>query len=280
MEVRTVQAYETMAIRAARRAGDLIRSGLGRTRLVETKSGAHDLITDVDRAAEKAILTELRASGSQAPMLGEEGSGGPEAPTLADALERLPEVWIVDPLDGTTNFVHGWPVSTVSIAYARHGQLQVGVIYDPYRDEMFTARAGAGTRLNGEPVRVDRCARLSDALLATGFPTDVEWRQCNVEGLRALAPHVRNLRAAGSAALHLAWTACGRLSGFWENNLNPWDLAAGALLVQEAGGVATDTLGRPYALSTRHIVATAGPIQDQVLYYLRAAGATGIACTG
>lgn len=270
-----MEAYEVAAVRAARRAGELIRAARGRIAGYSTKSGDHDLVTEVDRAAEAAIVAELQAACPGVPVLGEEGTAGAGAPTLADALDQLPELWAVDPLDGTTNFVHGWPISTVSIAYARSGQVQAAVVYDPYRDELFTARAGAGAFLNGAPIRVDACAVPRDALLSTGFPTDLGWRRCNVEGLRALAPHVRNIRALGSAALHLAWTACGRLSGFWENNLNAWDLAAGALLVQEAGGRVTDTLGRPYRLQTRHVLATCGPIHGGLLLLLQDAGATG-----
>lgn len=270
-----MHAYEEAAVRAARQAGELIRARLGQARRVDTKSGARDLVTEVDRASEAAILGTLREAFPQVPILGEEGVSGAGAPTVADELDALPELWAVDPLDGTTNFVHGWPFVAVSIAYARRGELLVGVVYDPFRDELFTARAGAGARLNGEPVQVDGCRRLADAMLATGFSPDPEWRRCNVEGLRALAPHVRTLRAAGSAALHLAWTACGRLSGFWENQLSPWDMAAGALLVREAGGRVTDTIGRPYRLATRHIAATSGAIHDELLYFLHEAGCTG-----
>lgn len=268
-----LERAKAAAEEAARRAGELIRTSLGRVAAYETKSNAHDLVTEVDRRSEAIIGEVLRSAFPDVPVVGEEAVAAD--PSLLEELPARPWVWVVDPLDGTTNFVHGLTPSSVSIALARRGDPVVGVVYDPYRDEIFTAVAGRGATGNGAPLRVDGTVRLADALLATGFPTQGDARRANVAGLRALSAVVRNLRAYGSAALHLAYVACGRLTGFWELQLNPWDLAAGALLVREAGGRVTDTLGRPYTLATRHVVATSGRIHDEVLYLLREAGATG-----
>lgn len=268
-------AYLAAATRAARRAGELIRAGRPDPADVQTKGNVFDLVTAVDHAAEREIIAELRLATPDAAILGEEGQDGTGAPAAGDPLGRFAELWLVDPLDGTANFVHGVPFAAVSIALAQRGQLQTAVVYDPNRDELFAAARGQGATLNGRPVRVEPAAALAQAMLATGFSARAWSRHANVEGLRALSPHVRNIRAMGSAALHLAYVACGRLSGFWEVLLAPWDMAAGVLLVQEAGGRVTDTLGRPYELSTQHIVATCGPIHAETLFILHEAGATG-----
>jgi myo-inositol-1(or 4)-monophosphatase len=182
----------------------------------------------------------------------------------------------VDPIDGTTNFVHGFPGCSVSIALAYRGEVIVGVIYDPLHDEMFTASKNQGAFLNGNPIQVSKEDSLAISLLATGFPGDKQWaREVNLRGMAALVPICRNIRAVGSAALHLAYVACGRLSGFWEIDLNAWDLAAGSLIVQEAGGNVTDTLGSEYALDVRHIAATNGKIHNELVRVLKQADATG-----
>lgn len=265
-------AHLQVAVEAARAAGDLIRRALGRIDGYDTKSGPSDLVTEVDRASEDLIRRRLREAFPDIPVVGEEWAFGRD---LDEELRRGPELWLVDPLDGTANFVHGLAASAVSIALVRDGEPVVGVVYDPYRDELFTARAGEGAWLGERRLRVGPCGRLADAMLATGFPSQSPYRQAAVDGVRALVPAIRNLRNFGSAATHLAYVAAGRLSGFWEVNLSPWDMAAGALLVREAGGRVTDTLGRPYTAATRHIVATCGPIHDAVLRLLRDAGATG-----
>ncbi|GAX90200.1 inositol monophosphatase family protein [Effusibacillus lacus] len=271
--------FTSVAEAAAREAGHLIRDRIGRAREVGEKTSNVDLVTEVDKQSEAVIRTELLAAFPEHKILGEEGVA-PGSAASAEALAKALSaeyLWIVDPIDGTTNFVHGFPGCTVSIALAHRGEVIAGVIYDPLRDEMFSARRGGGAYMNGEPIHVSEEETLSVSLLATGFPGDREWaREVNLRGMAALTPVCRNIRAAGSAALHMAYVACGRLSGFWEIDLNAWDLAAGSLLVQEAGGRVTDTEGNEYNLEVRHIAATNGHIHNQLIRVLEQADATGL----
>ncbi|WP_018130922.1 inositol monophosphatase family protein [Effusibacillus pohliae] len=270
--------FAAVAEAAAREAGNLIRERIGQAREVGEKTSKVDLVTEVDKQSESVIRTELLAAFPEHKILGEEGVA-PGSQASAEALSKALSaeyLWIVDPIDGTTNFVHGYPGCTVSIALAHRGEVIVGVIYDPLRDEMFTARRNAGAYRNGQRISVSKEYDLQVSLLATGFPGDRGWaRDVNMRGIAALSPLCRNIRAAGSAALHLAYVACGRLSGFWEIDLNAWDLAAGSLLVQEAGGEVTDTEGDPYTLEVRHIVATNGHIHDDLIRVLKQADGTG-----
>ncbi|MFC4077155.1 inositol monophosphatase family protein [Salinithrix halophila] len=266
------------AIQAAKEAGKLIREKVYVSKRVDRKSSAHDLVTEVDKASEELVREMILSRHPDHAILGEEGvAAGVEASKQALEEHRAYEaLWVVDPIDGTTNFVHGFPFFCVSIAFARNQEVVAGVIYDPMQDDLFTAEKGKGAFLNGERITVSREKTLPESLLATGFPTDARGvRQVNTEAILKLAPQVRNVRAAGSAALHLACVAAGRLTGFWELELNAWDLAAGALLIQEAGGHVTDTLGRPYDLGVRHILATNGHVHDDVLQALKEAGSTG-----
>lgn len=209
-------------------------------------------------------------------FLGEEGvEPGPEASTKAlHNVKDADYLWIVDPVDGTTNFVHGFPFFSVSIALAHRGEVLVGVVYDPMRDELFVAEKGKGAYVHGRKMSVSDEAALGESLIATGFPPDPHYAQpLNMKGLQALVPQVRNIRSGGSAALHLAYVAAGRLSGFWEIGLNAWDLSAGALLVAESGGKVTDTSGTSYHLGVRNVLATNGHIHDAMLEQLNKAGA-------
>jgi myo-inositol-1(or 4)-monophosphatase len=185
-------------------------------------------------------------------------------------------LWIVDPIDGTTNFVHGFPFFTVSIALAYKGEVIVGVIYDPSHDELFVAEKGKGAYVKGKRMSVSSETKLIDSLVGSGFPADRSYAlPINLKGIEAIAPKVRNIRMAGSAALHLAYVAAGRLSGFWEIGLNSWDIAAGSLLIQEAGGKVTDTEGKPYSLAVRNVMATNKWIHQELQDELAQNGATG-----
>jgi myo-inositol-1(or 4)-monophosphatase len=266
------------AIEAAKEAGRLIRERVETAKRVETKYSAHDLVTEVDRQAEEIIRQVLLKAHPDHAILGEEGvAPGPEASREAlEAHRDYENLWIVDPIDGTTNFVHGFPYFCVSIALARRGTVELGLIYDPMRDECFTAVRGEGARLNGEPIRVSEDDTLGMSLVATGFPADYKGaRKANTAGLIRLSSRCRNIRTAGSAALHMAYVAAGRLTAFWELELNAWDLAAGSLLVEEAGGRVTDTRGTPYHIGVRHVLATNGRIHEAMLEELKAAEATG-----
>lgn len=178
-------------------------------------------------------------------------------------------LWIVDPIDGTTNFVHGMPLSMPSIAATYQGEVMIGVIYDPHRDELFTATRGGGSFLNGNPIHVGLQSTLGDAVVAMGSPPAEESMAMSLRGVQALMPKVRTIRMIGSAALMLAWVANGRLTAYWEYDLSSWDISAGALLIQEAGGKFTDLAGVDFTLRTRKICATNGKIHDELLGVLR-----------
>jgi len=229
--------------------------------------GDVDLVTEADRAVEKLVRTQLGEVFPEHGIYGEEGTR-----------ERLEAEfrWYVDPLDGTTNFAHGFPQFCVSMGLEHRpagtrpdqdGTLVAGVIYDPMRDELFTAERGHGTQLNGNPVRVSRIAELAEALLSTGFPSRKRHSSPNVHFYHEFTLRSHGVRRAGSAALDLAYVACGRMEAFWEFNLNPWDTAAGILLVEEAGGRVTDFSGAPVQLASDEVLASNGLIHDELIAF-------------
>jgi myo-inositol-1(or 4)-monophosphatase len=233
----------------AREAGALLMDHFSRRVIIEYK-GDVDLVTAADRASEKLIVERLRGRWPEHDIVGEEG-------TRSDTGAEYR--WYVDPLDGTTNFAHGYPVFCVSIALVRKDeQLEVGVLYDPTRDEMFAAERGQGATLNGKPIHVSRTETLAESLLGTGFPSHKRHKNPNIHFYQQLTLRSHGVRRAGSAALDLANVACGRYDGFWEFNLNPWDTAAGALLVQESGGIVTRFDGSPFRLDSREVLASNG----------------------
>src|SRR5690606_8544812 len=216
-----------------------------------------------DKGSERLIRNLISTHFPQHAFLGEEGvEPGAEASSKAIASAKDAEyLWIVDPIDGTTNYIHGFPYYCISIALAHKGEVIVGVIYDPSSDELFVAEKGKGAYVHGKRLAVSKEKTLSESLLASGFPTDHSYAlPLNLKSIVHLAPKVRNIRSVGSAALHLAHLAAGRLSGFWEYNLNAWDLAAGALILQEAGGEISDVEGNSYQLEVRNVVASNGHI--------------------
>lgn len=251
-----------VAVEAARSAGRFLREAFTRPRHVGRK-GPKDLVTDADRRAEQLILTCIR-------------NHFPDHRILAEETGVLPGVsgitWVVDPLDGTTNYAHGYPCFAVSIAACADGTLLAGAVYDPMRDEMFTAQRGGGAFLNGTPVRVSTTDALSEALVATGFPYDMSGagRQ-SLNQFVALALRSQEIRRAGSAALDLCAVACGRFDAYWEIGIDSWDIAAGALMVQEAGGRVTGFTGKPVDLTRREVLATNGTLHPQMIEALAAA---------
>lgn len=273
------KSFTAVAINTAAKAGQWIKTKLGDINHVGTKYSAQDLVTEVDKGSEKLIRNLIMTHFPNHSILGEEGvEPGPEASTKA--LQEMSDeeyLWIVDPIDGTTNFVHGFPFYSVSIALAHKGEVIVGVVYDPSRDELFVAEKGKGAYMHGKKTEVSEDETLLTSLIATGFPADRDGAlPINLKGVQALSPKVRNIRVAGSAALHLAYVAAGRLSGFWEIGLNAWDIAAGALLIQESGGRVTDTEGKPYHLGVRNVMATNGRIHEELQHELAVAEATGL----
>ena len=248
----------------AREAGGRLREFLAQG--VETEyKGDVDLVTVADRTVEKLIRERLAEAFPEHGVYGEEGT--------RDRMEGEFR-WYVDPLDGTTNFAHGFPQFCVSMGLEQRqpgmppeqdGTLAAAVIYDPMRDELFTAERGQGAWLNGRPMRVSRIPELAEALLSTGFPSRKRHASPNVHFYHEFTLRSHGVRRAGSAALDLAYVACGRLEAFWEFNLNPWDTAAGILLVEEAGGRVTDFAGNPFKLDSREILASNGLIQAELV---------------
>ena len=254
----TYHSYLTTALQAARAAGTLLRRYAGRPRRVDHKGSFIDLVTEVDRAAERLIYDRIHRRFPAHGFLGEEQ-------TRADGA-RSGVRWIVDPIDGTTNFVHGVPIFAVSIGVERHGRLVAGVVYDPMRREAFTALAGRGAWLNGRPMHVSRARRLEDALLSTGFSP--RFRRDPAPFLARFVDFQcvsHAVRRNGSTAISLAYVAAGRLDGFWESDVHPWDSAAGLLLVREAGGRVTDYHGRPATADTSDLVASNGRLHRRML---------------
>lgn len=237
--------------RIAAEAGTLLMSRFGQALSVELK-GEVDLVTEMDRRSEALIVSRLSQEFPGTAVLAEEGERG------QDAGEGL---WIVDPLDGTTNYAHGFPVFAVSIAFERAGILELGVVFDPTRGESFAAARGGGARLNGRPLSVSRRDNLGQSLLATGFPYDIRTSdRDNLAEFGLFARRARGIRRAGAAALDLAYVAAGRFDGFWEEKLSPWDVAAGALLVTEAGGTVTGYGGEPPVIRSGRLIASNGQI--------------------
>jgi myo-inositol-1(or 4)-monophosphatase len=268
------KSFTAVAVNCAAKAGEWIKSKMGNFTQLDTKYSMNDLVTEVDKGAERMIRNLINTHFPTHSFLGEEGvEPGPEA--SAKALQDMSDseyLWIVDPVDGTTNYVHGFPFFSVSIALAHRGKVIVGVVYDPSRDELFVAERGKGAYVHGRKMKVSEENTLSQSLIATGFPPDLHVAlPANMKGVQALAPKVRNLRIAGSAALHLAYVAAGRLSGFWEYSLSSWDIAAGSLLVEEAGGRMSDIAGEPYHLGVRNVSASNGRIHDELLEELKLA---------
>lgn len=266
------KSFTAVAVNMASKAGEYIKSKLGQAANVQIKTTPHDLVTEVDKGAETLIRNLIQTYFPTHAILGEEGvAPGAEASRLAlESVGGAEYVWVVDPIDGTTNFIHGLPYYSVSIALAHRGEVIVGVVYDPSRDELFVAEKGKGAYVHGKRMKVSPEERLADSLVATGFPTErAHALPAALKQIGAVAPKVRNVRALGSAALHLAYVADGRLTGFWEANLNAWDLAAGMLLVHEAGGKVTDMDGGAYRLAVRDVAATNGRVHDELLDALR-----------
>jgi len=249
-------------VRAARRAGSIInRASLDGGELRVRSKQANDFVTQVDSAAEEAIIETVRRAYPDHGFLAEEsGAEAPQAET----------VWIIDPLDGTTNFIHGFPQYCVSIGVRHRGALAHAVVYDPGRNELFTASKGRGAFLNDRRVRVSKCTRLDEALVGTGFPFKELSRLERYAGqLKKLMQSSSGVRRAGAAALDLAYVACGRLDAFWEMGLSPWDMAAGALLVLEAGGLVSDLQGEQSYMASGDICAATPKVLPALLDALR-----------
>ncbi len=250
------------AIETARDAGRVLLEKFGRIESV-TKKGDINLVTEADLASEALIVERIKSHFPRHAILAEEA--GNAVVTGEDGGHK----WIIDPLDGTTNYAHGYPCFCVTIALEHEGEVVLGVTYDPTRDELFTAEKGRGATLNGKPIRVSRTDELGNALLVTGFPYDIKHREKFARHLTEFLLTSRGVRRDGSAAIDLAYVACGRFDGFWEEGLNPWDVAAGKLLIEEAGGTVSNYDGSPFSIYTPPIVASNGTIHAEMLAVLR-----------
>lgn len=255
-----------IAVKAARRAANIInRASMQLDLLTVESKQPNDFVTEVDRAAENAIIEVLREAYPDHAILAEES--GHSGAAAADS----EFVWIIDPLDGTTNFIHDFPQYAVSIAQTKNGTLEHAVVFDPLRNELFTASRGSGAFLNDRRIRVSRRIRLSEALLGTGFPfRDLSQIDAYLNTFKELTKKTAGIRRAGAAALDLAYVAAGRLDGFWESGLSAWDMAAGALLVLEAGGLVSDFSGEAGYLDAGKIVAGTPKVFGQLLPVVQA----------
>ena len=250
-----------VAVEAARAAGHLLLAEMDGPRRIASKGSPIDLVTEMDARAEALIVDRLRGAFPDDAVLTEEAGLHPG---------RSGRRWIVDPLDGTTNYAHGLPVFAVAIALEVDGRLTLGVAFDPTRGELFVASRGGGATLNDRPLAVSTTADLDRSLLTTGFPYDIrETADTNLREYGVFSLRARAVRRMGSAVIDLAWVAAGRFDGYWELRLGPWDAAAGALLVEEAGGRVTGLDAGPLDLAAPSIVATNGRIHDAVLAVLR-----------
>src|SRR5215470_1494496 len=248
--------YLEAAAEIAREAGSLLGNYFERRVAFELK-GEFDLVTEADRASEKLVVEKLRVYFPSHTIVAEEGSTHPGSSEYR---------WYVDPLDGTTNFAHSFPMFNVTLGLERADEVIAGVIYDPLRQEMFTAERGGGAYLNNRRIRVSSTKSLSDSLASTGFPSRKRHHNVNIHFYYQLAMASHGVRRTGSAALDLAYVACGRLDFFWEFGLKPWDQAAGTLLVREAGGKVSDMKGSSHSVSaSEHLLADNGLLHEQVL---------------
>ncbi len=253
--------YLNVAIEASKEAGRFLKINLGKVKNIQTKKEEINLVTEIDKETEKKIVEFIKSKFPHHSILAEESG---------EAKLDSGYKWIIDPLDGTTNYTHSFPVFCVSIALEHKGEVILGVIYDPNFDELFWAEKGKGAFLNGKKISVSRTDKLIKSMLATGFPYNVRENPDNcIEHFVNFLMEAQAIRRLGSAALDLAYVACGRLDGFWEVNLNPWDVAAGKIIIEEAGGKVTDFYGNKFSIYTKGIVASNGLIHEQMLEVIK-----------
>jgi myo-inositol-1(or 4)-monophosphatase len=254
-----MENVKEVAFKAAREAGAILRERVGKIENLDYKS-AFNIVTDVDKASEKHILGLIRDAFPDHQIIAEETGEHKTSSTSR---------WLVDPLDGTTNFAHAYPFFSVSIGFEDSGEQQFGVVFNPMSNELFWAERGKGAFLNDTPIKVSSTAKLEASLLATGFPPDSAIAKINnMAEFARLTDLTHGVRRDASAALDLSFVACGRLDGYWEVKLGPWDVGAGTLIVREAGGTVTDLVGGPFDMFVGHITATNGKIHQELVEQL------------
>lgn len=249
-----------VAISASREAGEYAREHIAKIKEVAHKGAHTNLVTDVDKTCEKVIVDKVRKSFPSHSILAEEGGEEKKGGSFT---------WIIDPLDGTTNYTHGLPIYCVSIAVAESDSVKLGAIYDPSRDELFTAEEGKGAFLNGKRIQASRADKIMDSLIVTGFAYNIKGKIANMEYFKIMLEKAQAVRRLGSAALDLSYVACGRFDGFWELGLSPWDMAAGQLIVKEAGGTVTMLNGDEFDMSKKEVLATNGKIHKEMITLLK-----------
>jgi myo-inositol-1(or 4)-monophosphatase len=255
--------YLQFAVELARAAGDILKHYANREKFVELK-GRANLVTAADKESEALIIDAIRRRYPEHSILAEESGA-----VSGQRGESGPGKWIIDPLDGTTNFAHQYPFYCVSIAFEREGRIECGAVFDPVRDEMFSGAVGRGAFVNDERLCVSDAARLADSLLITGFPYNMRERiDLHVGQFRDFLLESQAVRRGGSAALDLCYVAAGRCDGFWELNLHPWDTAAGLVILEEAGGRITDFRGNPFSVYIKEIAASNGRIHEEIIRVL------------
>lgn len=248
-----------VAFHAAREAGTILRSRLGNIKSLDYK-GQFDLVTDVDKASEKCVIDILKSNFSEDVIFAEESG------LNAGTTNRR---WLIDPLDGTTNYAHSYPFFCISIGFELDSKIVLGVVYNPITDELFYAQEDGQAFLNGNVISVSSSNELGDSLLATGFPANTKGRMDNnFKRFCTLTDMSHGVRRDGAAALDLCYVACGRLDGFWETKLNPWDMAAGSLIVRQAGGRISALDGKEFDLNSGYVLATNSHIHDQIVNVL------------
>jgi myo-inositol-1(or 4)-monophosphatase len=251
--------FKSFAVDLARKSGALLKEKFSQTHKIQYK-GDIDIVTEADKLSEDLIIETIKRNFPDHGILSE------ESPAITSAGKLR---WIIDPLDGTTNYSHGYPVFCVSVALENEGTIVLGVIYDPMREDMFVAIHGEGAYLNDKKLKVSSVNNLSRSLLATGFPYDIrDSKENNLDYFNAMAINVQAIRRAGAAALDLAYLAAGRFDGFWELKLKPWDTAAGCLMVEEAGGVISDIAGQKWHLQSPSLMASNALIHEQMIKVL------------
>ncbi|MCX7879804.1 MAG: inositol monophosphatase [Ignavibacteria bacterium] len=250
--------YTYSAVEVARKAGKILLEGFGTNFWIDNKEGKNNLVTEFDRKSEDYIIDALSKRFPETSFLAEESGS-------SNFFDKNELVWIIDPLDGTVNYAHNLPIFSISIALSRQYEILTGVVYNPILDEMFVAERGKGAFLNDEKIKVSKCDKLDDSFLVTGFPYNIDNNPGHcVEQFVMMLKRGIPVRRLGSAALDLAYVACGRFDGFWEINLNPWDVAAGFLLVEEAGGLVTQYNCEKYWIDCNNILATNGLIHEEL----------------
>ena len=255
------------AIQTARDAGRILAERLGHVLQVSNK-GEIDLVTEVDLASESLIIDRIKSHYPRHAILAEESGASEGVDSSRASGEQSEWKWIIDPLDGTTNYAHGYPCFCVSIAAEQKGELVLGVIYDPMRDEMFSVERGQGAALNGRRIRTSQTSDLNRAMLCTGFPYDVRERGEFARHFTNFIMNAQAVRRDGTAALDLAYVACGRFDGFWEEGLRPWDVAAGVLMIEEAGGRVSRYDGTPFDIYSPPILASNGQVHEAMIRVL------------